>query len=115
MYKYSKGAKSTMTSVKTTEGETIEKKIQRIVHNNEPITDGAPEIYTPRKDGVISGYNIRTDRWEVAAEAMDAVTRSIEAKREANFNEKLAKTVSGESNDGVESIQGKPAPEADTK
>ena len=45
--------------------------------------DGAPEIFTERKDGVISAYNIRTDRWEVAAEAMDKVSGSIQAKRDA--------------------------------
>lgn len=70
-----------MTSVKTVEGEQIERKVERLVHNNEPIKDGAPEIFTERKDGVIHAYNIRTDRWEIAADAMDAVSRSIEAKR----------------------------------
>lgn len=63
-------------------GETIEDKINRIVNNNEPITDGAPLIYTNRKDGVQPDYNIRTDRFEVAVTAMDAVTKSHVAKRE---------------------------------
>ena len=50
--------------------------------NKEPITDGAPEIFTERKDGVISAYNIRTDRWEIASTAMDKVSGSIEARRD---------------------------------
>ena len=31
---------------KGSEGETIETKVARIVQNKEPITDGAPMIYT---------------------------------------------------------------------
>ena len=34
------------------EGESIENKVRRITENNEPITDGAPIIYTNREDGV---------------------------------------------------------------
>lgn len=54
------------------EGETIENKVRRVVDNNEPISDGAPIIYTNRDEGVIAGYNVRTDRWDVALMAMDA-------------------------------------------
>ena len=74
--------RSGLKSVETQEGEYIERKVERIVHNNEPITDGSPEIFTPLKDGVIPAYNVRTDRWEIAAEAMDYVSRSHDAKRE---------------------------------
>lgn len=70
------------------EGETIETKIERIVHNKEPITDGAPIIYSERKDGVIAAYNIRTDRFEIAADAMDAVNKSEISKRMARIKEK---------------------------
>lgn len=61
-------------------GETIEAKVRRITENNEPITDGAPIIYTNRDDGVLPAYNIRTDRWEVAQAAMDAVNQANLAK-----------------------------------
>lgn len=64
------------------EGETIEMKIERITVNREPITDGAPLIYTERKQGVLAGYDIRTDRFEIAIEAMDKVSKSNKAKRE---------------------------------
>lgn len=76
-------SKSTLVSVPRYEGETIEKKVERIQHNGEAIKDGAPEIFTDRADGVISAYNIRTDRWEIACEAMDAVNKSKIASREA--------------------------------
>ena len=42
------------------EGETMEAKVQRVVINKEPIEDGAPIIYTEKKDGVLPQYNIRT-------------------------------------------------------
>ena len=61
-------------------GETIETKVNRIVHNGEPIKDGAPEIFTERKDGVLAAYDVRTDKWEIAAEAMDVAERSKMAK-----------------------------------
>lgn len=64
------------------EGETIEEKVNRIVNNKEPIKDGAPLIYTDRKEGVRAGYNIKTDRFEVAVEAMDKVNKSAIAKRD---------------------------------
>ena len=38
--------------IKTKEGEYIEEKVRRITENGEPIEDGAPIIYTERKDGV---------------------------------------------------------------
>lgn len=62
--------------------ETIEKKVKRIMNNKEPITDGAPLIYTNRKDGVQPAYNIKTDRFEAAIDAMDYVSKAHMAKRE---------------------------------
>lgn len=61
-------------------GESIETKVKRITENNEPITDGAPIIYTNRDDGVLPAYNIRTDRWEIAQQAMEAVNQANLAK-----------------------------------
>lgn len=82
------------------EGETIEMKIERIVNNKEPITDGAPIIFSERKDGVVPGHNIRTDRWEVAIDAMDAVSKAHVAKREARIVEMDKKQKGGESGEG---------------
>lgn len=68
------------------EGETIEDKCKRLVESKEPITDGAPILYTERKDGVLPAYDIRTDRWEIAQEAMDKNRRAIDAKRKADYD-----------------------------
>ena len=58
------------------EGERIELKIDRMTQNNEPIGDSAPLIYTPRKDGVIAAYDIRTDKWDIALDAMEKVNQT---------------------------------------
>lgn len=83
MYNAKKADKTTMKVNNGYIGETIEKKVRRIVNNKEPITDGAPLIYTERKDGVQPEFDIRTDRFEIAIDAMDAVARTRVAKRQA--------------------------------
>lgn len=82
MYNKQQPNKTTIKVNQSIEGETIEKKMRRIVNNKEPITDASPVIFTERKDGVEPGYDIRTDRWEVAIDAMDKVSASQMAKRE---------------------------------
>lgn len=57
----------------TEKGETLIKKIQRILDENEPLTDGAPMIYTPKQAGVREDCNVRTDKWALAMDAMDRV------------------------------------------
>lgn len=56
------------------EGETLIKKIQRIMDENEPLKDGAPLIYTPKQAGVRADCNIRTDKWDIAMKAMNRVS-----------------------------------------
>lgn len=74
--------KTLIMSKSTLQGESIEDKVKRLMLNKEPIKDGAPIIYTEKKDGVDPAYNIRTDRFELATEAMDKVNRSFMAKRD---------------------------------
>ena len=110
MYNYSKPKKTNLKVNKSYQGETIEQKVMRITNNKEPIKDGAPRIYTERKEGVQPAYNVRTDRFEVAVEAMDKVAKTHQAKREErakvvemnNGNKKETTTDSG-----TESTQGK--------
>lgn len=111
MYKYRKRHISKIGCVEKLEGEPIEWKIERIVNNKEPITDGAPAIYTERSEGVVSAYNIRTDRWEIATEAMSKVEKSITAKRDNKGSVKDTKVVDINKNKdgGAESIQGQEA------
>ena len=82
------------------------------MNNGEPISDGAPVIYTERKDGVLPEYNIRTDRMEIAVEGMDKVAKSHTAKREERMKgTKIDKNPeegkdAGKKDGGAEPIQG---------
>lgn len=72
--------------IQTIEGERIEDKMRRVIDNKEPITDGAPIIYTERKLGVLPAYNIRTDRWDIAQTAMEINQKAISAKRAKEYD-----------------------------
>lgn len=92
MYKIPKFHKTSLNINNSSEGETIEMKIERITTLKEPIKDGAPQVYTERKDGVIPAYNIKTDRFEIAIEAMDKYSSSITAERANRLNPEERKT-----------------------
>lgn len=79
----------------TVEGISIEKKIERVMQAKEPIDDSAPIMFTERKDGVLPEYNIRTDKWDVAMTAMDAVAKSRIARRDG-----VVKPTDGDDGDG---------------
>lgn len=64
------------------EGESIETYCQRITETGEAVEATVPMNYTERQDGVLPQYDPRTDRWEIAQEAMDLATRSAVAKSE---------------------------------
>ncbi len=64
-YKYKKAVKGSISVMGARyEGETIERKVERITTQKEPIRDGAPEIHTERSAGIQPAFNIRTDRFE---------------------------------------------------
>ena len=77
------------------EGECIEEKIRRVTQNGEPISDGAPIIFTEKKDGVLPQFDIRTDRWDIALMAMDAVNKAKTAKSKS-YGEKKEEQKKGE-------------------
>ena len=82
MYKIPKIESANIGGVETYAGETIEEKVNKILTQNEPIADGAQLNYTERKDGVKPEFDIRTDRFEHAIDAMERVAKSHIAKRE---------------------------------
>ena len=84
--------KRTILTVKPTtgfipvyEGESIETKVERVVQNKEPIEDGAEIIYTEKKQGVQPQFDIRTDKWDVAQEAMDLAHANRIAKSDGSL------------------------------
>ena len=64
-----------LKSIEIYEGESIETKCARVLQDKEPI------IYTAKEDGVLPAYNIRTDRFDIAMDAYDKITRTS-AKKE---------------------------------
>ena len=85
--------KSQLISNEVYEGETIETKVSRIINEKAPIEDGAPIIFTDRADGILPAYDIRTDRWDLAVDAMDAVNKAKIAEREEFMKNQKGKDV----------------------
>lgn len=79
---------------KSYEGEPLERKLAKIMETKEPIPADAPIIYTERKEGTLAEYNIRTDRFDLALEGMDKISKGFIARRES-IGEKTEKN-SGE-------------------
>lgn len=92
-----KNKNSGLKSVPFQEGESIEMKIVRRLQNGEAIGAETEPIYTDKKDGVIPGYNIRTDRWETAVAATGVLEKTKAAKAEYQ-----AKEAEGEGGETVE-------------
>lgn len=73
--------RQTGMSVNTSyEAEHFHMKIRKMMENKEPIESITPLIYTPRKEGVIPQYDIRTDKFEIAMEARNSIDATITAK-----------------------------------
>lgn len=62
------------------DGESIEEMIRRCTESNEPIDSTAPMIYTEEADGVLPQYDPRTDRFDIALEAIDKYQKSLTAE-----------------------------------
>lgn len=95
----------------TNEGEILIKKIQRILDENEPLTDGAPMIYTPKEAGVRADCNIRTDKWDIAMNAMDKVN-NYKLSQYLKNGEAEAPNVGEKKTEGDKEV-GKPNPAMD--
>lgn len=73
----------------TYQAEPREVKLRKIVSgeaNN--MEDGVfPTIYTEKKDGVQPEYDIRTDRFEIALDAMDKINQNAASQIAKNSGE----------------------------
>lgn len=72
-----KGIKFPHTQINTQEnvreGQSMEEKMRKILETKEPIKCTTTKIYQARKDGVAPECDIRTDRFDIAVEAMNKV------------------------------------------
>lgn len=64
------------------EGQSIEKQVALMLNNKENIGEESPIIYTPRSEGTMAAYNIRSDRFDIALDAIDKMNKSYTARRE---------------------------------
>lgn len=73
----------------TYQAEPREVKLRKIINGeSNNMEDGVfPIIYTEKKDGVQPEYDMRTDRFEVAIDAMDKINQSIANKIAKNKGE----------------------------
>lgn len=73
----------------TYQAEPREVKLRKIISGeSSSMEDGVfPTIYTEKKDGVLPEYDIRTDRFEIAIEAMDKINQSAASQVAKNKGE----------------------------
>lgn len=110
MYKVPKYNKTKINVNNATDGETLETKIQRRMANKEPIKGEAPLLYTEKKDGVMAGTNIKTDRFEVALDGVGTIQKSQTAKRD-----NIAKLEIVKDDKNKENQEGKPEVNTESK
>lgn len=82
--------KSNLCTTEAFEGESIEDKVRRTTESKAPIEAVSPMIYTERKDGVRADTNIRTDKWDVAQQAMDTIAQGTRQQREKRMKTETA-------------------------
>ena len=73
----------------TYEAEPREVKLRKIISGEASnVEDGVfPTIYTEKKDGVRPEYDIRTDRFEVAIDAIDKINQSTATQIAKNYRD----------------------------
>lgn len=73
----------------TYQAEPREVKLRKIISGeSNNMEDGVfPIIYTEKKDGVMPEYDIRTDRFEVAIDAIDKINQSAVSQVAKNKGE----------------------------
>lgn len=96
MYTQPKFNKTSLKVNESYQGSPIERKLERMMNNNEPLDQGAQIQYTERKDGVLPNTDIRTDRFEHAIDARDAIAKSDLARREQGIGERSYDTMTPE-------------------
>lgn len=72
--------KTTLRVNNVTKGEHMHVKLERIKSNNEPVDEGVPMIFTERSQGVLPNTDITTDRFDLAVQATDAMSKQQIAK-----------------------------------
>lgn len=72
--------RSKINKITSYEAETLTEKLRRITEEKTPIDEAAEIIYTNKADGVLPGYDIRTDRFEIARESIEKMGKAEATK-----------------------------------
>lgn len=83
MRKVHVSTKGLMCRNETYVAKSIEQELAEVMAGESVELGGKSLLYTERKDGVLWETNIRTDRWEIAQDALDVRERSKIARKEA--------------------------------
>lgn len=76
-----------LKGTKPFEGNSIEREIEQWQVNGVPIQRSVTNMYyTQRKYGVVEETDIRTDKWEVAQNAMEKVNQEFHKRIEDKLN-----------------------------
>lgn len=70
-----------MRGIQLEEGESLMKKLRKMLEKGEAPDETLPIIYTDKGEGVLPGYDIRTDRYEVLREATEKLKTSEKTER----------------------------------
>lgn len=94
MIKKTKYRRSVLEINSTTEGETIETKMEKILNKDsiENIEAEKPLEYTRAEYGVVAETDIRSDRFDMAIDATDKVTKAELTRRNEIWEERKTKT-----------------------
>lgn len=94
---YNNKTKPSSTSInvnKSSEGESMEAKVRRILKNKEPIKDASPLVFTERKEGVKPEHDIRADKFDAAVELGQQISNRHTNRREERIAENTWDTMS---------------------
>lgn len=104
MYKQNKMEPSALRGLTPTKGETMEQKMVRILENKEPMNEQGVELIYPNTTDVLPEFDIRTNKWEVAVDAMEKMeARKQLKKQEAEKAEKEKQGAQDAPNSGTSS------------
>lgn len=81
IYKKPKYITNNLKGSKPFEGMSIEREIEQWQINGVPIQRSITNMYyTPRKYGVVEETDIRTDKWQLAQNAMEKVNQDFKKR-----------------------------------
>jgi hypothetical protein len=88
VYQQNPKVKTSLKGIESREGETIERKLERMMKNGADLGETGEMIFTERTEGVIPETDIRSDRHEIAVDAADAMSQLHLTKRDERHNPK---------------------------